>query len=84
MTTPDEATGTTPDPAVPQTLPPRHGPAVGTLLCGLVGLAVLIVATLRLSGQQIDTGAAIPLVVLGIGVVVVLAGLVGLRRSRSR
>lgn len=74
-----------PAPLSPAPLSParkqRSGPAVGTLLAGLVGLGVLVLCSLAIAGTSVDAGAAAPLVIVGIGAVVILVGLVGLRRG---
>ena len=68
--------------APPPARPTRGTPAIGTILVGLIGLASLVLSALVTAGTGIDVGRALPFIVLGFGVIVVVLGLLGLRRSR--
>lgn len=62
----------------------RTGPAPVTVVIGLLCIAVAALAfTSEVTDLQIDWAAVGPVVVLGIGAVLILLGLLGMRRRRD-
>ena len=74
-----------PDPvphAAPEDLPRRSGPAPVSLVLGVLLLAAAVVMALHETvGFRVDWAVTGPVVLVGGGVVLALAGLIGMRRS---
>ncbi len=69
-----------PAPAAPQWI---AGPAPGPIVIGVIGLVALVLALLVATGRSINWSLAGPGTVIGLGTVVIVLGVLGLRRNKA-